>query len=89
MGDEKTDGNFDQFAARFKNAAITGDTFAFTYTSPSLGKLSFGWNEDLKVNGEEISFRNYKRYDNPYCDTEFGEKSYRIHCGGEEVKLEF
>ncbi|GHT59231.1 hypothetical protein FACS1894109_14760 [Spirochaetia bacterium] len=89
MGDEKTDGSFDQFAAKFKNAAIAGDTFAFTYTSPALGKLSFGWNEGLKVNGEEIPFHDYKRYDNPYCDTEFGEKSYRIHCGGEEVKLEF
>jgi hypothetical protein len=89
MGDEKTNGSFDQFTGSFRNAVFSGDTFAFNYASPSAGKLSFGWNESLKVNGEETPIRNYKRYDNPYCQTEFGEKSYHIHCGGEEVKLDF
>jgi hypothetical protein len=89
MGDEKTDGSFDQFIAKFKGASITGDTFSCAYNSPSIGKMSFGWNEALKINGEETAIHNYKRYDNPYCRTEFGEKNYLIRCGGEEVKLEF
>ncbi|GHV86768.1 hypothetical protein AGMMS50255_0640 [Spirochaetia bacterium] len=89
MGDEKNNGSFEQFTGSFKNAAFSGDTFAFNYASPSAGTLSFGWNESLKINGEEIPIHGYKRYDNPYCQTEFGEKSYHIRCGGEEVKLEF
>ena len=89
MGDEKSSGSFDNFTARFKTAAFSGDTFAFSYLSPSLGKVTFGWKEALRVNDEEISVRNYKRYDNPYCDTPFGEKTYRIRAGGEELTLDF
>jgi hypothetical protein len=89
MGDERTNGSFEQFIASFKNASITGDTFAFSYASPSLGKVSFGWNEALKAAGEEIPIHGYKRYDNPYCQTNFGDTTYHIRCGGEEVKLEF
>ena len=89
MGDEKTNGSFDDFIALFKDAPFSGDTFAFTYRSPSLGKLSFGWKEALRVNDEEIPLRDYGRYDNPYCDTPFGEKVYRIRAGGEETLLDF
>jgi hypothetical protein len=89
MGDEQVNGSFDQFVASFKNAAFSGDTFGFTYDSPSQGKMSFGWSEPLKVNNEEIQIHSYKRYDNPYCQTEFGAKSYHISCGGEDIKLDF
>jgi len=89
MGDEKTNGSFDNFVAAFKAASFSGDSFAFNYISPSLGKLSFGWKEPLRIKDEEIVIRNYKRYDNPYCDTPFGEKVYRIRAGGDEVTLNF
>jgi hypothetical protein len=89
MGDEKTNGSFDDFTESFRNVAFTGDTFKFTYSSPSLGKMSFGWAEPFKVKDEEIAIHGYKRYDNPYCQAEFGQKTYRISCGGEEVKLDF
>ena len=88
MGDEKSNGSFDDFVSSFKNAQFSGDTFAFTYLSPTQGKISFGWKEALMVKDEKISIRDYKRYDNPYCDTAFGEKVYRIHAGGEEVILD-
>ncbi|MDR0503887.1 MAG: hypothetical protein LBH16_11265 [Treponema sp.] len=89
MGDEKTDGSFDNFTAKFRTAAFTGDTFAFSYRSPSLGEMSFGWKGPLRLNGEEISIRDYKRYDNPFCAVSFGEKLYRINAGGKETVLDF
>jgi len=51
--------------------------------------MSFGWKEPLRINNEEIAIRDYKRYDNPFCNTPFGEKLYRISAGGEEVTLDF
>jgi len=89
MGDEKTNGSFDDFIAKFKTASFSGDTFGFLYQSPSLGKMSFGWKEPLRINNEEIAIRDYERYDNPFCNTPFGEKLYRISAGGEEVTLDF
>ena len=88
MGDEKTNGSFDNFVASFKNASFDGDTHAFTYNSPSQGNMSFGWKEALKVKGTDVPIRDYKRYDNPFCDTGFGEKVYNIRAGGEEVKID-
>jgi hypothetical protein len=89
MGDEETSGSFDKFVSSFGTASFSGDTFAFSYLSPSQGKMSFGWREALTVKDEKIPIRDYKRYDNPYCDTAFGEKVYRIRAGGEEVTLDF
>lgn len=89
MGDEKSNGSFSNFVASFNGALFSGDPYAFSYLSPSQGKLEFGWREPLRVKDEEISIRDYKRYDNQYCDTAFGEKLYRIRAGGEEVVLNF
>ncbi|MCL2181031.1 MAG: hypothetical protein FWB83_07875 [Treponema sp.] len=89
MGDEKTDGSFENFKSRFNAAAFSGDTFSFSYRSPSLGKMSFGWKEPLKINDEEIAIRDYMRYDNPFCRAAFGEKRYLIKAGGEEISLDF
>jgi len=89
MGDEKSDGSFDDFVAAFKESSFEGDTFAFTYQSPFLGRHSFGWKEPLRVRGKIVAIKDYKRYDNPYCDTAFGEKVYRIRAGGEEITLDF
>ena len=88
MGDERTNGSFDNFTASFKNAAFSGDTFAFEYNSPSQGKMSFGWKEAFRVKGAEVAFKDFKRYDNPYCDTQFGDKVYRIRAGGEETVID-
>jgi len=89
MGDEKTNGSFENFTASFKNASFSGDTFAFTCRSPSLGKISFGWKEPLRINDQETAIRDYKRYDNPFCNTNFGEKVYNIKAGGETTTLDF
>ncbi|MCL2832302.1 MAG: hypothetical protein FWD78_03955 [Treponema sp.] len=89
MGDEGTNGSFENFVTSFKTASFSGDTHAFIYKSPTLGNMSYGWKEPLKINNEQIAAKNYKRYDNPFCKTEFGEKVYRINSGGDQVILDF
>jgi len=49
--------------------------FEVEYQSPSLGAVSFGWEDPLVVNGEETPIGDYPRYDNPWTETEFLDKN--------------
>ena len=89
MGDRDTHGSFKEFKLKFNADLFSGDVSAFNYLSPSLGKMSFGWKEPLTVNEIDIEFKNYKRYDNPFCETQFGEKTYKINTGEENITLDF
>jgi hypothetical protein len=44
-------------------------------------KATFGWDDDLVVNGRKIPLV-YERFDTPYVRTKRGEQVYRIACGG-------
>ncbi|QHQ60898.1 hypothetical protein Ana3638_09060 [Anaerocolumna sedimenticola] len=71
LGSQAQNGSFSDFINQFENAALTGDTFHFTYHSPSQGTITFGWNLPLMINGKEIIINNYDRYDNPYLKEAF------------------
>lgn len=89
MGEEKDYGSFGNFVEKLSAAAMEGDTFHFCYQSPSQGKMEFGWQEPLRVQGKEINLHDYKRYDNPYCQAEFDTRQYDIHCNGQHLLLDF
>ena len=62
-----------------------------SYTSPSLGEVSFGWHLELTVEGEVQPLEGYYRYDSPFCQADFESTRYRIaspegDCG---VELDF
>jgi hypothetical protein len=88
MGSLAQNGSFESFIEGFKGAGIIGDTIKFTYQSPSQGELSFGWNGDLKVNGEKVQIHDYKRYENPFCTAEFNTERLEIECGGHRTVLD-
>ena len=89
MGDRKTWGCFDSFVQAISAAQLSGDTFDFTYQSPTQGTIRTGWNLPFTVNGQEVSTRGYKRYDNPYCQADFDTMCYRIQAGGHALTLDF
>ena len=89
MGSEAENGSFTDFMSRFASAGLEGDTHRFTYDSPSLGRMRFGWSEPLTVEGKEIPLHGYMRYDTPYCRAEFGAARYEISCGGADAVLDF
>lgn len=74
MGSKAQNGSFEAFVNSFEKAELNGNSHQCTYHSPSKGKIGFGWNEPLAVNGSEVAIKNYKRYDNPYFQVEFGTK---------------
>ena len=89
MGSKAENGSFEAFVAGFDRAELTGDSHSCVYLSPSRGRITFGWNKPLTVNGEEIRIHGYKRYDNPFCRAEFDAKRFEIQCGGKRTVLDF
>ena len=89
MGSAAENGSFAAFMSRFASAGLTGNTHRFTYDSPSLGRMRFGWSEPLTAEGKEIPLHGYQRYDTPFCQAEFGAERYEISCGGTVATLDF
>ncbi|MDR1569717.1 MAG: hypothetical protein LBS72_04430 [Oscillospiraceae bacterium] len=88
LGSKAQSGGFREFTGRFNGAALKGDTLRFTYSSPSQGDMSFGWNGDLTVCGEAVPIHGYKRYENPFCTAEFNSDRLEINCDGQSVILD-
>ena len=88
MGSEAENGSFEAFMERFRAGAIEGDSLAFTYQSPSLGAVGFGWKRPLTVAGEEISIHGYPRCDTPFACAPFDGDRVEIRADGHEAVLE-
>lgn len=88
LGSKAQNGSFEAFMSRFSGVEIVGDTFGFTYQSPSQGSMAFGWDVPLTIDSKEVVIRNYPRYDNPYCRAEFDTKRLDIACGGSVCVLD-
>lgn len=71
MGSKSQNGSFENFMQGFKDVSVIGDTFHFSYHSPSQGIMRFGWTVPLTVNEKEIKIKDYDRYDNIYIKEPF------------------
>ena len=60
-----------------------------TYTSPTRGKITFGWDKALTVKDQPVPLRGYKRFDNPWAQVDFDTKHYVIKGGGSTLDLDF
>jgi hypothetical protein len=89
MGDEGRYAGLAQFADALSAATVECQGLRVRYTSPSLGALSFGWNEPLIVGGQAIALHDYPRFDNPFCQADLGERRYVISHAGEQLVLDF
>lgn len=64
--------------------------FAVEYTSPSQGRMTFGWDgRPLTVDGQEIQITGYPRFANPWSQTPFGSRQTTIAYGDYRVELDF
>ncbi len=88
MGNAKQHGSFAAFVKAINNSEVSCKGLSINYQSPSLGGLSFGWAEDLLVADQAIPLHNYKRFDNPYIQTEFAEMNYEMKVEEEVFRLE-
>jgi hypothetical protein len=88
MGEASHWDSFAQFVEAVSSAPVSVDGLEATYHSPTLGVVEFGWHSPLRVEGAEVELHNYPRFDNPYCQAEFGTGKARISYQGEIYNLD-
>ena len=49
----------------------------------------FAWNGPLILDQQEISLRDYPRFGNPYCHTEYNSGIYDIRFKNQTLQLDF
>ena len=89
LGREVVDGDFDAWTEKIVQANLQCDHLRVSYDAPGVGKASFGWEDAFVVDGNEIALKDYKRFDNPYCQCNFEEKRYVIKKDGQTLTLDF
>jgi hypothetical protein len=89
LGREAVDGGFAGFVERIAAAGLAFNRLQVRYDSPSQGRLEFGWEGPLRVDGRETPLGGYPRWDNPYLQAEFGTGHLVIEHGGKRLELDF
>jgi hypothetical protein len=88
LGRKAVDGSFDKFVDRVAQSSFEVAPNGVAYREPAGVKASFGWEEDLVVDGRKIPLSGYPRYDTPYIHASGNEQIYRIRCGGEAHSID-
>ena len=70
-------------------AAVEFEHLAVSYSSPSQGRLEFGWWGPLVQDGRRVVLRDYPRYRNPYADVPFPSDNVRFELGGHWLELDW
>jgi hypothetical protein len=89
LGRQAIDGDFNTWCDKITSSIITYDGLSVTYHAPNLGEIHFGWEDPLTCKGQEVSLRNYPRFDNPYCHTEYNTGIYNIQFQDQQMQLTF
>ena len=65
------------------------DGFDVAYDSPSRGRVTFGWQAPLLVDGVEQPLAGFARHDSPFAQTPFEASVVDIAAAGYGVRLDF
>lgn len=98
LGAEASHGSFEEFRsamiAAVPEVTPVGDPelhstgFDVTWTSPSQGTLTFGWENPLVVDGTDVPLHDYPRIDAPWADVPFDSTAYAFSAGGETLRFD-
>lgn len=89
MGRAAVDGSFENFITRILGASLTFERLRVRYQSPSQGLIEFGWQGDLRQNGQPVELGNYPRYDNPYMQADFPAEQMTIRHAEQSLRLDW
>ena len=77
-----------KFVNAISSAKVSCQALNVNYASPSIGKVTFGWESPFTVKGKEQELRWKYRYDNPYCKAMFNSRKIEIKKGSEKLILD-
>jgi len=89
MGTRRQWASFDQFSDAIAASRVGIRGTEVDYESPSVGRVSFGWSKGFSVCGETMKLNGYRRFENPYCQCDFGSVQYAIGDGEKTLRLDF
>ena len=87
MGSKTENGEFTSFMESVSTAEISFSGMNVEYLSPNNGVIRFGWDQPLSVDQIEVQLNNYRRYENPYSQTEFNSNVIKIAAGDHKLDL--
>jgi len=64
------------------------DGYRVIWDSPRRGRVTFGWEEPLRVDGQEVPLRWDDRYDNPFVRASFNGTRYDIRAADHRLFLD-
>ena len=82
-------GDFAQFIDAICAAPLTFRGLSVDYTSPSQGRIEFGWRGPFRQNGHELALRDFPRYENTYTKTAFPAERVEIQQGEHWLALDW
>ena len=93
LGCKSDNGSFTKFQSDILNAMVTiseeTQGYDVFYESPSQGDVTVSWDGPLKVNDNEIDIGPYLRFDNKYCQQDFGTTKTIIEFDSQRLELDF
>lgn len=88
-GRRAVDGTFAAWCARVAGAEVRYGERSVDYAAPGLGRLAWGWEGPLTLDGAPVPLGDYPRFDNPYCRAERHRGVYEIAYQGHRLTLDF
>ncbi len=94
-GDAARWGSFDAFRTAILEAPVVvadrngAPGFDVSYTSPSQGAMTLGWEAPLTVAGQEIAIDDYPRIDNPWVTAQRGDPVWHVQGAETGVVLDW
>ncbi len=87
-GNKAEYGSFEGFISKVLAAPLAIEGLTVSYTSPTQGIITYGWDAPLIVDGQEVAITGYKRFDNLYCQSEYLSGKYELTYGGKTHVIE-
>ncbi len=93
LGSQTEDGSFNAFISKILTAQLEIHHlplgFNIRYNSPSQGLIEVGWDAPMYVQNHMVDLGPYPRFNNSYCNQEFGTNLTLIEFGDESLELDF
>ncbi len=89
LGSREDNGGFADFVEAIRSAPLRFDGLRVDYTSPSQGRLQFGWRDPLRQNERVVSLRDFPRYDNVATQAPYPAERVEVRHAEEWLTLDW
>ncbi len=88
MGSKSENGSYKQFIIETLETKVQASEDGLRCEFPNYS-MELNWEGPLRINDEAQSITNYKRFDNPYCQSDYRSGIYHIQFEGESRVISF